>query len=37
MFEVVLTRELEVLAIVIRGRKKYPPVNRRGAISVTLS
>ena len=29
-FEVVLTRELEVLAIVMGGRKKFPPFKRRG-------
>ena len=29
-FEVVLTRELEVLAILMEGRKKFPPFKRGG-------
>ena len=36
-FEVVLTRELEVLAIVMGGRKKFPPFKRHGTRSFTLS
>ena len=37
-FEVVLTRELEVLAIVMGGgRKKFPPFKRGGTKSFTLS
>ena len=37
-FEVVLTWELKVLAIVMGGgRKKCPPFKRRGAKSFTLS
>ena len=37
-FEVVLTRELEVLAIVMGGgRKRFPPFKKGGATSFTLS
>ena len=35
-FEEVLTRELEVLAIVMEGRKKFPPFNQGGGAQKVL-